>query len=258
MRYPTTSLHSRTSGMPVFPVSDVIIQKETAICITGHRERAVTPYRDDPRFWNATVMTVRLMLSRYIDLVMDKGYSTMINGLAEGTDLWAADHCLKRKRFAKTKLVGVMPFLRHADYLREDYKNILRRVERYADLLVTTCDAPDMRYGIAASPCTSPLLYQNRNYYMVDNSSVVVAFFAGNSRSGTAQTIRYAQRRGKPIISFGMKDVFAVMDEAGTERNDIIQRLNDIRLTVPTPESLQSIIPQRQNFSSGNSNKIIV
>ncbi len=258
MKFPTTPLYSRTSGMPVFTASDVIIQKETAVCITGHRERSVPPYRNDPRLLDVTIMAVRLVLSRYINIVMDRGYPTMINGLAEGTDLWAADYCLKRKRFAKTKLIGVMPFLRHADYLKENYMNILRKVERYADLLISTCDNPDMRYGAFSSPCTSPMLYQNRNYYMVDNSSVVVAFFNGSARSGTAQTIRYAMRQNKPVFSFDMNDVFAILDEAGTDKSAIIQKLNDIRLTVPKPKPLPSIIPQRQNISRGNSNKIIL
>lgn len=257
MRYPTTSLYSKTSGMPVFPVSDVIIQKETAFCITGHREQSITPYRNDPELLAATIRAVRLVLSRYINIVMNSGYYTMINGLAEGTDLWAADYCLKRKRFAKTKLIGVLPFLRHADYLRENYMNILRRVERFADGLITTCDVPDMRYSRTQTPGTSPVLYQNRNYYMVDNSSVVVAFFNGNSRSGTAQTIRYAQRRNKPVFSFGIMDVFAILDDVGTEKSAIIKKLDDISFTVPKPEPLQSIIPQQQNFSRGNSNKIL-
>ena len=230
MRYPTTRLHSRTSGMPVFPVSDVIIPKETAICITGHRERSIAPYRGDPELRAATVMAVKLVLSRYINVVMDKGYTTMINGL---------------------------PFLRHADFMREENLDILRRVERFADGLVTTCDVPNMRYSPIATPYTSPTLYQNRNYYMVDNCSAVVAFFSGSSRSGTAQTIRYAQRRNKPIFSFGIRDVYAIMDEVGTEKNAIIQKLDDIRFAVPKPEPSPSIIPQWQNISRGNSNKII-
>lgn len=257
MTHPTTSLYSKTSGMPVFPVSDVIIQKETALCITGHRENSIAPYRNDPRLLPVTIMTVRLMLGRYINIVMDSGYSTMINGLAAGTDLWAADHCLKRKRFAKTKLIGVLPFLRHADYLKENYMDILRRVERYADGLITTCDIPDMTYSRKQIPGTSSVLYQNRNYYMVNNSSVVVAFFNGGIRSGTAQTIHYAQRQNKPVFSFGIEDVFAVLDEAGTEKSAIIKRINDISFTVPKPEPLQSIIPQQQNFSRGYSNKIL-
>lgn len=257
MRYPTTRLHSRTTGMPVYPVSDVIIPKETAICITGHRERFIAPYRGDPELRAATVMTVRLVMSRYIDVVMDKGYIAMVNGLAEGTDLWAADYCLRRKRFAKAKLIGVLPFLRHADFMTEENLDILRRVERYADGLVTTCDIPEMRYGTIATPYTSPSLYQARNYYMVDNCSVVVAFFSGNSRSGTAQTIRYAQRQNKPIFSFSIKDVYAIMDEVGTEKSAIIKKLDDIKFPVPKPEPLPSIIPQWENISSGNSNKII-
>ncbi len=258
MRYPTASLHSRVSGMPVFTVSDVIIPRETSICITGHRERSIVPYRGDPELKDATIMAVRLVLSRYINVVMDRGYNIMINGLAEGTDLWAADYCLRRKRFAKTKLIGVMPFIRHSDFLYGENLNILRKVERFADALVTTCDIPEMRYGTHAAPYTSSTLYQTRNYYMVDNSSVVVAFFNGNYRSGTGQTIRYAQRCNKPVFSFSADDVYAIMDEAGTEKSNIIGKLDDIKFAVPRPESPQSIIPQWQNISRGNSNKIIL
>lgn len=242
--------------MVVFPASEVSIEKETSLCITGHRERSITPYQNNPDFYDATVMTVKLMLSRYIDIVMNKGYSTMINGLAEGTDLWAASYCLKRKRFAKTSLIGVMPFLRHADFLAKSYRDTLFMVERYADKLITTCDVPNITYSRRHIPGTSSLLYQNRNQFMVDNSSVVVAFFDGKNCSGTAQTIRYAQRRNKPVFSFGMKEVFGIMDEAGTERDSIIKKLADIRFAVPKPDSPTSIIPQLTNISSTKIHKI--
>lgn len=44
------------------------------------------------------------------------------------------------------------------------------------------------------------LSYRKRNTYMVDNSDRLIAFYNGDKRTGTYQTIRYADRVGKPVV----------------------------------------------------------
>lgn len=208
-------LCSFDSGMPVKPAKRLKINTAAAVCVTGHRENGVFNYRDDPEMREITVATVRMMLSRYIDAAMDEGYGIFINGLAMGTDLWAADYICKKKNTPPyPQLIGVMPFLKHSQNFTGYYKRVLRHAEENADILATTNSDPDMVYGHSVIPgVCSPDLYKKRNYFMVDSSSAVIAFYNSSlNRSGTAQTVNYAKRCGKRVYGFDMDDVFEVMD----------------------------------------------
>lgn len=229
--------YSNVTGLPVYSALEVCIRRETAVCITGHREKLIVPYRGDPNMLGITRTVVRMMLERYIDIVMNKGYTTLISGLAEGTDLWAAAHVISRKRFSsECKLIGTMPYLKHSNGFSAENIELLKHVERYADLLITTCDNQNMIYGKKGGPNTDPHVYRDRNFFMVDNSSAVIAFYNGTSaHSGTGQTVRYAEHRDKPIFSFSINDVYKVIDSAGADKAVIFEALQNIKLSVPKP-----------------------
>ena len=223
--------NSYTSGMPVYLPSEVFIDKDTTVCITGHREKYITPYKGDKQL---TIFTIKKMLERYIDLIIKKGYRILISGLASGTDLWASDYIIKKKRCTNFLLIGAMPYLRHAESFTDDDIAQLKFIERFSDILLTTNDNPDIIYGKKKSLECSPSLYRTRNFFMVDNSSVVIAFCNNTSLkfSGTAQTLRYAEKKNKTIIRFGIEDVFALIDKAGTNRTDIYCEIQKIRLDI--------------------------
>lgn len=228
--------YSNMTGLPVYSALEICIRRDTAVCVTGHREKLIAPYRNDPCMMEITCTAVKLMLERYIDIVMDKGYTTLISGLAEGADLWAADYVIARKRFAsECKLIGIMPYLRHADGFSAKNTELLKHVERHADLLITTCDNRNMIYGKKGGFNADPHVYRDRNFFMVDNSSAVIAFYSESAHSGTGQTVRYAEHRGKPIFSFGLKDVYNVIDSAGTEKAALIETIKSIKFSVPKP-----------------------
>lgn len=229
--------YSNVTGLPVYSAIEVCIRRETAVCVTGHREKFIAPYRNDPDMLGVTRTAVRMMLERYIEIVMDNGYTTLISGLAEGTDLWAADHVISRKRFdPDCRLIGIIPYLKHANGFSAENIELLKRVERHADLLITTCDNQNMTYGKPAGCNTDPNVYRDRNFFMVDNSSAVIAFHNESSmHSGTGQTVRYAEQRDKPIFSFGIDNVYKVIDSAGTDKAAIFEALKDIDLSVPKP-----------------------
>ncbi len=229
--------YSNVTGLPVYSTLEVCIRRETAVCVTGHREKLIAPYRDDPDMLGITRTAVKLMLERYIDIVMDKGYTTLISGLAEGTDLWAADYVISRKRFAsECKLIGIMPYLKHANGFSAENTELLKRVERHADLLITTCDNRNMIYGKTVGSNADPHVYRDRNFFMVDNSAAVIAFHSeASAHSGTGQTVRYAERLGKPIFSFGIDDVYNVIDSAGPDKAAIFEALKSIKFSVPKP-----------------------
>lgn len=213
-------LYSVVSGVPVYPPDKLGTDISSTVCITGHREKNIPAYKDNPLFRDITIATVKLMLYRYIDMAVACGYTNFISGLAMGTDLWAAEYILQKRCTNKNlQLIGAMPYLRHAERYPSNYLGILKNVEKEADLLITVNDNPDIIYGARSrGEDRSKALYRDRNYFMVDRSSAVIAFLNDpGSWSGTAQTVNYAARKGRRIGQFGINDVFALMDTAGTD-----------------------------------------
>ena len=222
-----TMVFSNTTGMAVYTENEVCILKDKAFCVTGHREKLIEPYKGNPENFDITCTAIKMMLDRYISGLMDEGYTTMLSGLAEGFDLWAAECMLKRKRYMENcHLIGVMPFMRHSNGFSRKNKELLRVVERYADYLVTTCDDFRVEYGRKLTAVTNPDVYRKRNYFLVDSSTAVIAFCNKDEfRSGTSQTIRYSMRQGIPVYCFGIDDVYELLDNAGLMKGDIYNEL---------------------------------
>ena len=142
-------LFSLDSGVPVLPAQDFSGDIDNTVCFTGHRENSVMPLKERADLLRSiTVRTVQLMLMRYIDMAVESGYRSFISGLAEGTDLWAAKYILAKKRSdSSIRLIGVMPYLRHAERFAPQYRETLADVEKGADVLLTTNTEPDVIYG---------------------------------------------------------------------------------------------------------------
>ncbi|MDE6501994.1 MAG: DUF1273 domain-containing protein [Ruminococcus sp.] len=206
-------MKSLISGVEVFPSSMVSPDCSKTVCITGHRRNKIIPYKEDLRL---TYSAIRLMLYRYIDMAVEAGYENFISGLASGTDLWSAEYIVMKKlRNSRIKLIAVMPFLKHAEFLDGGDRALLEKVERNADYLVNVNDNPDIVYGKRISENCSPNLYRDRNYYMVDHSSAVIAFINDSQQhSGTSQTINYAYRNGRKIYSFNMDMISDVIEKS--------------------------------------------
>ena len=221
-------LFSLDSGVPVLPAQDFSGDIDTTVCFTGHRETSVIPYRNEPIYRSITLRTVQLMLCRYIDMAVESGYRSFISGLAVGTDLWAAKYILAKKRSdSSIRLIGAMPYLRHAERFAPQYRETLADVEKGADVLLTTNTEPDVIYRKKGSgENTSPDVYRERNYFMVDNASAVISYFnEGSFKSGTYQTLNYATRQGRTIRRFGLEDAYALIDECGPDIESIRRRL---------------------------------
>lgn len=217
-------LTSLVSGTPVYLTDKIAPDKKKTVCITGHREKSIPPYGGNALYRSITISAVKLMLYRYIDMAAECGYENFISGLAVGTDLWAAEYIIKKRQSNKNiRLIGAMPYLRHAERFPAAYRTLLAEVENEADLLVTVNGNPGIVYGSPASGANcSPALYRDRNYFMVDSSSSVIAFLNnGCSISGTAQTVNYANRTGCRVCRFGIDDVFEIMDRVGADIRQI-------------------------------------
>jgi len=221
-------LFSLDSGVEVLPAETYEADAWRTVCFTGHRETSVIPYLKDPAYRGITLRTVQLMLFRYIDMAVEYGYRSFISGLAVGTDLWAAKYILNKKRADKSiRLIGVMPYLRHAERFGGNYKDILTDVEKGADLILTTNTDPTIVYGKSRTAGnSSPDLYRARNYFMVDNASAVISYFnEGSFKSGTYQTLNYAVRKGLKIRRFGLNEAYSVIEECGADIDSIRRKL---------------------------------
>ncbi|MGN0580710.1 MAG: SLOG family protein [Ruminococcus sp.] len=215
-------MNSLNSGRAVYPAEEFTSEQSSTLCFTGHRSGGIRTYRGIQTYRSITVAAVRLMLSRYIDLAAESGYTTFISGLAEGIDLWAAEYVLKmRMTNPDIRLIGAMPYLRHAERFSASGRRLLEQVEEQADCLITVNTDPDSVYSRSGAS-EMKNLYRDRNYFMVESSSAVIAFLDENKPySGTMQTVSYAYRRGRKVFRFGSDDIFDVIDEAGTDIRSI-------------------------------------
>lgn len=148
-------------------------------CFTGHR----------PEKLSLSEAEVKPLLEKAIDTAIENGFTTFITGMAPGVDIWAAEIVLeKRKHNTALHLICAVPHPgfenKRGEYEKERYIRIIQS----ADYVTTISD----HYFRAC--------YQRRNEFMVDHSNLVIAVWNGE-RSGTKNTVDYANRKGIKVIS---------------------------------------------------------
>ncbi len=157
------------------------IIKEKTVCFTGHRPEK---FSGNSGIGSPAIKMIKSMLYYQIQLAIDDGFDNFISGMARGVDLWAAEYVLELKRkYPRIKLFCAVPFKDH-------YKGF-RGTELYAfNNVINSADAV-----INVSEKYFKGCYSKRNCFMVDNSSRLIAVVE-NYRSGTGQTISYANKSG--------------------------------------------------------------
>lgn len=154
-------------------------KKKQRCCFTGHR----------PEKLDISEPEVKSLLEKAIDNAIADGYVTFITGMARGTDIWAAEIVLeKKKQNNGLHLICAIPhpgFEKNRSFLEKQRYN---RIIKNADYVTTISD----HYYRAC--------YQKRNEWMVDRSSLVIAVWNGQP-SGTKNTIDYAKRKAIKIIN---------------------------------------------------------
>ena len=111
--------------------------------------------------------------------------------MAEGVDLWCGEIVMELKdRYEPSlELIAVVPYLAQAEHMSEKNK------ERYGRLM----SFASQRYLVSRQ--YTKACFQKRNAFLVDSSDAVIAVLSENEpRSGTAQTVRYAQKKDKKIF----------------------------------------------------------
>lgn len=154
------------------------IDKSKACCFTGHRIVGKDDFSYD-------------RLIGYIKgLYKIKGVDTFICGGAIGFDTVAGEAVLEvKKEIPELRLVLFLPCK------NQDARWNSADKKRYGNILKSAdyVDCPDTEYKDG--------VMKARNYKMVDNSSYCICYFNGKFASGTGQTVRYAQKSGKPVYN---------------------------------------------------------
>lgn len=144
---------------------------------TGHRPEKVV----------GSEGKIIIELRKEILQAIDDGYRVFLTGMSRGVDLWAADIVIELRRYNKDlKLMCAIPFEGMEDCWPVDWKKHYNLVRKQADHVQVLSD----RY--------SPDVYQNRNQWLVNHSSRLIAVFNGEP-SGTGNTIQYAKEQGIPV-----------------------------------------------------------
>lgn len=148
-------------------------------CFTGHRLEKLSLSENE----------VKHLLEKAIDNAIADGYVTFITGMAKGTDIWAAEIVLeKKKRNDALRLICAIPhpdFEKRRGFFEERRYN---RILKNADYVTIISD----HYYRAC--------YQKRNEWMVDRSSLLIAVWNGQP-SGTKNTIDYADRKDVKVVN---------------------------------------------------------
>lgn len=152
------------------------------IAVTGHRPNKLYGYNIFSREWIS-------LKEEFKKLLVDNHCTEAITGMALGVDTVFALAVLElQDEGYNIKLHCAIPCRNHScKWNRESvelYDNILKR----ADVVKLVTDAE-----------YEPWMMQVRNEYMVDLADKIIAVWDG-SNGGTANCVRYAEKKGKDII----------------------------------------------------------
>ena len=154
-------------------------------CFTGHRPQKL-PWgfnENDERFLN---MKNRTRVE--IENAIKKGYHTFLCGMALVFDMMCAELVLElKKKYPHIKLIGAIPCKNQSSRWNQAQK------DRY-DKLIKQLDNTRCIYDTYEDGCM-----QERNQYMINNSSLVIALYNGLG-GGTKSTIDYAKKQGKEVV----------------------------------------------------------
>ena len=157
--------------------------RQRTVCFTGHRDLPPDPEELERRLEE----TVRALYAR--------GFRYFGAGGARGFDALASEAVLRlRAELPELRLILVLPF---PEQYRQEGNWTREELDQYETLLGRADKVVTLEEGY------SPGVYQRRNRYLVDRSSVCVSFLQ-RRKSGTGGTVRYARSQGLECIDLAI------------------------------------------------------
>lgn len=163
---------------------------------TGHRPAKI-PNSDNEH--SPTFQALYASIETASRQAITEGFTFFRSGGAMGIDLWCAEAVLRLKsEYTHIQLHFILPCETQANRWPECWR------ERYFDLL-SQADEVTYLHAQYTSGCM-----MRRNRTLVDGADLVIAYYNGEAKGGTAYTVRYAEKSGVPV-----RNIFPV---AKTER----------------------------------------
>lgn len=163
--------------------------KESTCAFTDHRPKSF-PWKYNEAAPDCVLL--KEVLAKQIKLLSDRGVTDWLSGMAQGVDLWCAQIVLNLKREnSALKLHCVLPCEGQESKWAASSQAMYRSILEQADEVVYV------------SRDYHPDCILERNRYMVDRASILLAVYNGTYQSGTGMAVRYAQKLGRVAIIIG-------------------------------------------------------
>lgn len=120
--------------------------------------------------------------------IIDNGYNTFLIGMALGFDTLCFNILSEIRKKKDIKIIACIPCI------NQDLHFNLKQKKEYDNMLVSADEK------VYVSQEYNDRCMQKRNEYLVDNSSLLVAYIRRNY-GGTYNTIKYAQQKNIMIIN---------------------------------------------------------
>ncbi len=160
------------------------MEPSTTACFTGYRPQKL-PWGENEG--DSRCGALRFRLVENIVAAYARGYRTFLSGMALGVDTYAAEAVLAlSKVLPGMELVLAIPFPAYALTLPRMHR------ARYETIVLGSarCAVCSEKSGSAAM--------QQRNRFMVENSSLVIAVYDGKA-GGTRNTVALAKDMGRDV-----------------------------------------------------------
>ncbi len=165
----------------------MVCPRETTCAFTGHRPSKLPEFGAEHL---PLMQQLKQVIYNEIYSAITVGYDTFITGMAMGFDIIAGETVLAFKvMYPEIKLYAAVPFesqqLKFPLIWKRRYDNLLR-----------ACDGFELLSKSYYKGC-----FGDRNKFMVDNCSRIIAYLDASESSGTRSTVRYAKSQGVEVIN---------------------------------------------------------
>ena len=134
-------------------------------------------------------VALKAVLEEQIAALVNASFTQFLSGMAEATDTWCAFSVLSlREKNPAIKLHCILPCKEQADKWSASSRDLYHSILEQADSIVY----------VSRSYYKNCML--DRNRFLVDHASMVLAVYNGVRRSGTGATVNYARKLGREII----------------------------------------------------------
>lgn len=160
-------------------MNDLKFDRTVSAAFTGHR------------FYDFSQREfIQERLTSAISEAYDHGIRNFISGFALGIDLMAAQLVQSLKcNLPGISLTAAIPFEGQAERYNIYDKRVYGCLLELADKVIVLSD------------CYYPSCFLDRDEFMVENASYLIAYYDGREKGGTYYTVKKARARGIPIIN---------------------------------------------------------